>query len=158
MDRRGFLWTLPSSAYAFGVHQRVPSFSGRTMNGEKFDSASLKGKPVLIQFWTTWCGYCRREQPALETIYKQYAPGKLTMLAINVNESREKVQEFLAKSPRSPKVVLTEDTDLVRLVDPKGFPVYILLGKDGLLEHRQDGAGGTLALRQMLLEVGLGDG
>ena len=80
------------------------------------------------------------------------------MLAINVNESREKVQEFLAKSPRSPKVVLTQDTDLVRLVDPKGFPGYILLGNDGLLEHRQDGAGGTLALRQMLLDVGLGDG
>jgi thiol-disulfide isomerase/thioredoxin len=158
MDRRGFLWTLPSSACAFGVHQRVPPFSGRTITGEKFDTGSLKGKPVLIQFWTTWCGYCRREQPALETIHKEYAPGRLTMLAINVNESREKVQEFLAKSPRSPKVVLTQDTDLVRLVDPKGFPVYILLGKDGLLEHRQDGAGGTLALRQMLLEVGLGDG
>ena len=136
----------------------MPPFSGKTMTGERFDANSLKGKPVLIQFWTTWCGYCRREQPALETIHKEYAPGRLTMLAVNVGESRAQVGEFLAKSPRSPKVVLTEDTDLVRLVAPKGFPVYILLGKDGLMEHRQDGAGGILALRQMLLEVGLGNG
>jgi thiol-disulfide isomerase/thioredoxin len=158
MDRRGFLWTLPAGAYAFGARQPVPPFSLRTLNGETFTSNSLKGKPVLIQFWTTWCTYCRREQPALEQIHKEYAPGQLAMFAINVGETRAQVQEFLAKSPRSPKVVLTPDTDLVRLVDPKGFPVYILLGKDGLMEHRQDGAGGLLALRQMLLEVGLGKG
>jgi thiol-disulfide isomerase/thioredoxin len=152
MDRRNFIWTFPAAACGFGAAQRVPPFSGKTMTGERFDANSLKGKPVLIQFWTTWCGYCRREQ------HKEYAPGRLTMLAVNVGESRAQVGEFLAKSPRSPKVVLTEDTDLVRLVAPKGFPVYILLGKDGLMEHRQDGAGGILALRQMLLEVGLGNG
>lgn len=73
MDRRNFLWTLPASAYGFGAGQRVPPFSGKTMTGERFDANSLKGKPVLIQFWTTWCGYCRREQPALETIHKEYA-------------------------------------------------------------------------------------
>ena len=158
MDRRNFIWTFPAAACGFGAAQRVPPFSGKTMTGERFDANSLKGKPVLIQFWTTWCGYCRREQPALETIHKEYAPGQLTMLAVNVGERRAQVEEFLAKSPRSPQVVLTEDTDLVRLVAPKGFPVYILLGKDGLMEHRQDGAGGILALRQMLLEVGLGKG
>lgn len=158
MDRRRFLFALPAAAALHAQPQAVPRFSGRTMDGQKFDTDSLKGKPALLQFWTTWCGYCRKDQPALEQLHKEYVPAQLSMLAINVNEPREKVEEYLKQSPRSPKIVLSSDTDLVKLVAPRGFPVYILLDKNGMMVHRQDGSGGILALRQMLLEVGLQKG
>ena len=46
---------------------QAPQFTAQTLDGETFTSTSLSGKVVLLEFWTTWCPYCRSDQPAVET-------------------------------------------------------------------------------------------
>jgi hypothetical protein len=65
----------PAAAYGFGAGQRVPPFSGKTMTGERFDANSLKGKPALIQFWTTWCGYCQAGAASARNDPQRVCPG-----------------------------------------------------------------------------------
>src|SRR5439155_25535259 len=50
----------------------APRFNARSTSGESFSNASIKGKVVLLEFWTTWCGYCRAEAPFLEKISHEY--------------------------------------------------------------------------------------
>ena len=141
---------------AVDSREAAPAFHATTLDGEKLTKDGLKGKTVLVQFWTTWCGYCRRDQPSVDALTREFQSQGLVVLAVNVGESRQKVEEFLQKSPRTPKIVLTEHTNLGALFAPQGFPLYVLLDKEGKIAGRQEGAGGEAALRQLLGKAGLG--
>src|SRR5262245_43753224 len=73
----------------------APSFDVKALNGASFDSASLKGTPVLLDFWTTWCGPCREAMPALETLYREYRDKGLVILGVDAGEDRQTVEAFL---------------------------------------------------------------
>lgn len=132
-----------------------PRFNARTLDGDRLTNESLHGKVVLLQFWTTWCPYCRREQPIVDALAREFADRDLVILAVNVGESRKKVKQYLAASPRDCPVVLTEDTNLAAIFEAKSYPVYVALDSDGRVAGRQNGAAGERALRSLLRRAGL---
>jgi thiol-disulfide isomerase/thioredoxin len=129
----------------------MPSFKGKTLKGESFSNESLKNKPVLIQFWATWCGYCRRDQPAVERIIHE-SPD-LVVLAVSVGESRQKVRKYLEDSPRTAKIVINEDTNLPALFEIKSFPTYVLVDSKGGIVDMQEGSGGYEALQNLVGKI-----
>jgi len=143
---------------AFGgseAREPAPRFSAKTLAGEKFTNDSVKGKVVLLQFWTTWCPYCRRDQSAVDTIDREFAGKGLVTLAVNVGESRKTVADYLEQNPRSCRIVLTEDTNLAAVFGATSFPVYVLIDREGNIAGTQRGAGGEAALRRLLSRAGL---
>jgi thiol-disulfide isomerase/thioredoxin len=142
------------SAVAAEPRRPMPDFKAKTLTGEVLSKQSLKGKPYLLQFWTTWCNYCRGDQPAVEQFIRER--GKtIPVICVNVEEPREVVTKYLSTAPRSCKVVLTEDTNLTGIVKPKGFPKYVLIDAQGNIGSIQSGAGGIEALYETLAEAGL---
>jgi thiol-disulfide isomerase/thioredoxin len=143
---------------AFGgseAREPAPRFSAKTLTGEKFTNDSVKGKIVLLQFWTTWCPYCRRDQSAVDAIDREFAGKGLVALAVNVGESRKTVTTYLEQNPRSCRIVLTEDTNLAAVFGATSFPVYVLIDREGNIAGTQRGAGGEAALRRLLSRAGL---
>ena len=140
---------------AIGSREPAPKFHGKTLDGEVFTNESLKGKVVLLQFWTTWCPYCRKEQDAVEALVHDFAGRGLVVLAVNVGESKKKVKQYLADSPRTCKIVLTDDTNLAAMFAAKSYPVYVLIDRDGNIAGQQDGAAGEAALRELVARGGL---
>ena len=134
---------------------KAPNFNATTLDGEKFTNESLKGKVVLIQFWATWCKYCRGDQPAVDAIVHDFADKGLVVLAVNVGEPKKKVKKYLDDSPRACKIVLTENTNLAAMFAAKSFPLYVLIDKDGNVVDTQHGAAGEDALRALLEKAGL---
>lgn len=156
MVRKSAIVFLALTLFACAQHKdMMPPFRARTLDGESFSNQSLKGKVVLLQFWATWCGYCRRDQPVVDDITKQYRGRGLIVLAVSVGESRSTVEEYLRKSPRVPKIVLTENTDLVALFRPESFPAYAILNREGAVAGTQLGAGGRDSLRGLLKKAGI---
>jgi thiol-disulfide isomerase/thioredoxin len=135
--------------------QPAPKFVATTLRGEKLTNESLKGKVVLLQFWATWCSFCRGDQPAVDALVRDFAGKGLVVLAVDVGESRSKVEAYLRDSPRACHIVLAEDTNLASIFAPTSFPLYVLIDKDGNLAAAQRGAGGESALRRLLQEAGL---
>lgn len=134
--------------------QGVPAFQGRSLEGIRFSRDSLKGRPVLIQFWATWCGYCRRDQPALDSLAYQFL-GRLHVIAVNVGEPAGVVRQYLATAPRRGQIVLSEDTDLPSVFHPAGFPYYVLLSDNSELLGVQRGSAGEEGLRRLLKKAAL---
>ena len=131
-----------------------PSFQARSIDGESFTKDSLKGKAVLIQYWATWCGYCRKDEPAVERIVKSFGGKGLVVLAVNIDEPKDKVAKYLSEHPRSPKIVLSKDTNL-GMFHTGSFPTYLLIDQQGRLASYREGAGGEQSLKEMVAEAGL---
>ena len=138
-----------------GSDEPAPNFNAKTTAGEKFTNDSLKGHVVLLQFWTTWCPYCRREQPIVDDLDKEFRDQGLVVLAVDVNESKKKVKQYLEQNPRACRIVLTEDTNLAAMYAANSFPIYVVINREGNIVATQHGAGGERALRSMLARAGL---
>ncbi len=132
---------------------RAPQFTAQTLDGETFTSRSLSGNVVLLQFWTTWCQYCRHDQPAVDDIERAFANKGLIVLAVNVGESDAVVRKYLAANPRSCPVVLNDG--LAAQFGAHGFPYYVVIDREGNIAGTQSGSGGEASLRQLLRQAGL---
>lgn len=133
----------------------APHFSAKTTEGEKFSNDSIKGKVVLLEFWTTWCGFCANEAAFVDKIGHELADKGLVVLAINVGESKKTVKKYLDVHPRNCKIVLMEDTNLAAMYQATVYPIYVVIDRDGNIAATQRGAGGEPALRRLLAKAGL---
>ena len=157
MKRRVWL-TLAAASPLMAVkppREPMPRFQAKSIDGELYTRENLKGKVVLVQHWATWCGYCRKDEPAVEQVIKDHGKDGLIVLAINAAESKAKVEEYLKARPRAAKIVMTPDTNLGRLFEGSGLPAYILIDRESNVAAMQPGSGGIMALREMLKEVDL---
>ena len=138
---------------AIDTREPAPKFHAKSLDGEKFNNESVKGKAVLIEFWATWCPYCKRDQPAIDTITGEYEPQGLIVLAVDVKEPRKKVERYLEQSPRACKIVLMDDTNLVAMFAATTFPFYVLIDQNGKIAGTHKGTAGEDGLRRLLRKV-----
>jgi len=149
-----------SSLAAFGLasseREPAPRFNATTTAGEKFTNASIKGKVVLFEFWTTWCGYCADEAAFVDKIGQELADKGLILLAIDVGESKKTVKKYLEQHPRNCRIVMMEDTNLAAMYQANVYPIYVVVDRDGNIAGTQRGAGGEPALRKLVARAGIG--
>src|SRR4029079_4187876 len=122
--------------------------------GETFDLASLKGKVVLLDFWATWCGPCRKEMPTMEKIHQELKGQGLVVLGLDVGEDRETVEKFLRTEKVSYPIVLTKGSDVDLSFEVSAYPTYVLIDREGKIAAVQVGSAGEGALRQTLAKGG----
>jgi peroxiredoxin len=65
----------------------APNFTLETSNGKSITLADLKGKPVVLNFWASWCHFCAQEAPDLDALYQQYQSKGLQVLGVGTDEA-----------------------------------------------------------------------
>jgi len=138
-----------------GDNEPAPRFRAKALSGENFNNESVKGKVVLLEFWTTWCSYCRDEEALVEKIDKEFAGKGLIVLAIDVAESKKTVKKYLEQHPRASRIVLTEDTNLAAMYQANAYPIYVVIDREGNIAGEQRGAVGERRLRRLLASAGV---
>jgi thiol-disulfide isomerase/thioredoxin len=107
------------------------AFSLKSRTGGEVSLSSLKGKVVLINFWATWCGPCRKEMPLLELIQKKYAPLGFTMLGVNVEEDTRLMDTFLKDVPVTFPVLLDPANGVSKLYNVSAMPSTVIVDRKG---------------------------
>ncbi|RMF88322.1 MAG: TlpA family protein disulfide reductase [Nitrospinota bacterium] len=75
--------------------QAAPAFLLPDLSGKVVALEDLQGKVVFLNFWATWCPPCRAEMPAMERLFQRMQGKDFALLAINFQESRQQVEEFM---------------------------------------------------------------
>lgn len=70
------------------------SYKLKDMNGQEVNLASFKGRPIILNFWATWCGPCKAEIPMLMALADQYRDRQLAVLGVSVDDSPEDLRKF----------------------------------------------------------------
>ena len=107
------------------------AFSLKSRAGGEVSLSSLRGKVVLINFWATWCGPCRKEMPLLEQIHRKYAPLGFTMLGVNVEEDTRLMDTFLKDVPVSFPVLLDPANGVSKLYHVSAMPSTVIVDRKG---------------------------
>lgn len=135
--------------------QPAPELTLTDIQGKQVSLAALKGKTVLLDFWTTWCPPCRADAPALDKLYRKYGGTDLEIIGISVSEDRAIVEKFLKEHPHSFPVALTSENDLPATYQIGLFPTYIVINRDGDLVSASEGDKGFGELQRLLKKSGL---
>lgn len=112
--------------------QPAPVFEMEFSNGTRISTKNLAGRALVINFWATWCGPCRHEIPIILEKQAQY-PDDLLVLAVNVKEDREKVENFASQFGMNIPVILDPPGSIVRLFKVRGYPTSIFINANGEL-------------------------
>ena len=111
--------------------------------GGTFSMASLRGQPLLLNFWATWCPPCVKEMPELDHFARQFAPEGWRVVGLAVDNPKA-VREFLARSPVSYTIGLAgfEGSELSRTLgnQQSGLPYTVAFSRDGTVLQRKAGA------------------
>lgn len=99
--------------------------------------SDFRGRPVIINFWATWCGPCRVEMPHLQAAYEAYQKGGLVVLGVNLTErdSPQHVPDFLAEFGLTFPVVLDENGSVAEMYRVFGQPASVFVDKDGVIHQ-----------------------
>ena len=137
------------------VGKAAPAFRVKSLAGETFDLAVLKGKTVLLDFWATWCVPCRKEIPTMEKIHQEFKSRGLVILGLNVGEDRATVEKFLKTAKVNYPIALTADTDVAPAFEVTAYPTYVVIDREGNIVGHQVGSAGEAALRETLAKGGI---
>ena len=145
---RGFLIALFLSTLLTACSSAPPAapLEGRTapdiesiyIDGTDFELTKLRGKPVMLVFWASWCGPCRKEIPEVSAIVSGYGE-KLHVVSINAGEdpatAARGVQTFGITWP----VVLDPSGKIQGSYDVQAIPLVLILDADGIVRYRGNG-------------------
>ncbi|HEX9991220.1 MAG TPA: redoxin domain-containing protein [Chloroflexia bacterium] len=104
------------------------------LTGESVSLASLKGKPVWINFWATWCPPCRQEMPQMQQFYEKYHAQGLAIVGVNVQESDSQVQQYVKEGAYTWTFVLDPEGTTTDRYLIGGLPSHFFIDAEGVVQ------------------------
>ena len=115
--------------------QTTPLLDLTDLQGQRWTSASLKGRAVVLNFWATWCPPCKEELPSLQTLH-EIGGGHPVVIGINVRETASHVRRYLASTGMNFPVVLDPQAEMAKRFGVTAFPTTLLIAPDGQIRWR----------------------
>lgn len=129
----------------------APDFSLLTADGEELRLSQLRGQPVLVNFWASWCPPCKAEMPAIQRAYQDYQDQGFIVLGVNAanQDDREEALAYLARQNLTFPILFDEGGRAAQLYQVRALPTSFFVDARGII--REVVVGGPMS--EALLEV-----
>lgn len=115
----------------------APPIELKDITGQVIRLSDYQGKPVLINFWATWCPPCRLEMPAIQSVYTNHIEDNLVVLAINTTyqDDVQEVSKFMLEKNIKLHVLLDMDGKIARDYKIQALPTSFFIYPDGRISE-----------------------
>jgi len=126
------LLTLVFSAGAMAQQKKAPNFVLKSSDGTTYELNKYKGKVVVVNFWATWCGPCRKEIPDFIEVYKKYEEKGLEIIGISLDrDGWAKVKPFVKANNISYPIVVDDANVAPSFGKIEFIPTTFIVDKNG---------------------------
>jgi len=115
------------------VDQPAPDFTLQTVDGQTISLAALRGRPVIVNFWASWCIPCQQEFPLLAAAYAKYAPQGLQIVGIIYNDGPQTATNFAKQYNATWPLVVDPSDAVYKAYDGVGVPISYYIDRDGII-------------------------
>lgn len=130
----------------------APDFTLTNLKGETIKLSELRGKPVFLNFWATWCPPCRAEMPLIQNLYQEKG-SQLQILTINIQEDPQTIEKFLRKNHYNFPVLLDKQGQVANQYWIKGIPTTFIIDQQGIIRAVWVGALEEKDLKALLAKI-----
>ena len=130
-----WLWFRPPAEVS-NENRAVPTWKVTLTDGRVLTSDSLKGKVVLVNFWATWCPYCRKEMPAIDSFLKDYHGKGFEVVAISVDDPPDKITAWMKDKDYALPAAPTNPSVAAVFGSVTSVPTSFILDADGHIRHK----------------------
>jgi peroxiredoxin len=115
----------------------APDFSLQSNSGESITLSDLRGQPVLINFWASWCPPCQAEMPAMQRTYQDFQDQGFSILAINATfqDRMEEAADFAAQKDLSFPILFDSNGAVSALYQVRALPTSFFIDAQGLISE-----------------------
>lgn len=113
------------------MNEPAPDFTLKAKSGENVRLQELSGDVVLVNFWASWCGPCRKEMPLLQKLQDKYKDMGFTVLGINVEEQNDAAKNFIDEVGVSFPILLDETNQVSKLYQVEAMPTTVIIDRKG---------------------------
>ena len=131
------------------LHDPAAPFTLVDLDGNSVSLESLRGKTVVLDFWATWCGLCKRSMPAMQKIVDNHRnDSTVALLFVDTIEqgdsTKQKVSDFIKNSPYTFHVLLDSNSAVSASYNVAGIPTKLVIDPQGVLRFRALGFNGDV--------------
>ena len=128
---------LTDTSLSFDKGEEVASFALPDMSDNQLDlSVIIKdNRYTWINFWASWCGPCREEMPMMSNIYDEYSNKGLAIVAVNVNENKRNIQNYLDQYPVPFTVLRDSAGEIAQSYNVEALPTSLLVDSAGVVQR-----------------------
>jgi thiol-disulfide isomerase/thioredoxin len=141
--------------FAPELDSRAPDFMLVTSSGRAIRLSEFRGRPVLINFWASWCGPCRIEMPTIQERYENFEGAGLVVLAINFDESSDVVAAYGQALGLSFPLVLDPGGEIQKLYRIRSYPTSFFIDSNGIIRAQHIGVMTGNQLDDNLARIGM---
>ncbi len=141
----GTWWVAPAD---LAVGESMPEFGFATCTGEELTTASLEAKPLLINFWATWCPPCVKELPNFAELHEKFGD-EVNILGVSVDQHPEFVKKFLDKNDL-PYMLAWDSEGIAADLGFRSIPVTVAVDADGNVASVHKGYASTEDLAELV--------
>jgi peroxiredoxin len=128
-----------ATAEAGEIQGKAPDFTLKSASGKNIKLSEYRGEVVLLNFWASWCGPCRKEMPFLEQIQEKYSGYGFTVMGVNVEEDSSKANKMLKDIPVSFPILYDTSNSVSKAYKVSAMPTTVIIDRDGNMRYLHKG-------------------
>ena len=127
----------PAKYFNVGIIQSTPEYSFEKKSSFSLDD--LKGKPLVLNFWASWCISCRNQANDLEKFYKKYKSLGVQVVGITIHDTQDAAKGFIDRFGKSYTIGIDIDGKAGINYGVIGVPETLFINAEGIIKHKEVG-------------------